>query len=103
MRQFSKPHLLWHKNKINGTTNIAMVRRIKNWWRGRWVDSTLESIFPGSGQSGSPDGHYDRPWLARAWLAIADYWGKHGQFTLNALITIVGILVAAYVAIKYGK
>lgn len=80
-----------------------MFRRIRAWWRGRWIDSTLDSLFPGPGRVSSPDGHFERPWLARAWLALADYWDRHWQFTLNALIAIAAILVAAYVAIKYGK
>lgn len=80
-----------------------MFRSIKDWWRGRWVDSTLESIFPGYGQVGLPDGHYERPWLARAWQVLADYWKEHWQFTLNALIAIAAIIVTAYIAIKFGK
>ena len=79
--------------------NMIIFTRIRIWWRGRWIDSTLESLFPSAGQAGSPDGHYDRPWLARTWLALPDYWNKHWQFTLNALTSIAAILVAAYVAI----
>jgi hypothetical protein len=78
-------------------------RAVKDWWRGRWVDSTLESIFHGYGEAASPNGHYERPWLARVWLGFAAYWGKHWQFTITTLIAIGAIVVSAYVAIKYGK
>lgn len=91
------------KRQVESSSGLHPWRAIRNWWRGRWINSTLESLFPAPGEVGSPDGHYERPWLARAWLLIAEYWVKHWQFTLNALITIGGILVAAYVAIKYGK
>jgi len=51
----------------------------------------------------APDGHYERPWLARVWIALGDYWNKHWQFTINALLTVASIIIAAYVAIKFGK
>ena len=76
---------------------------IKNWWRGRWVDSTLESIFPSFGQADSPDGHYERPWLAKALLVFANYWSKHWQFTITTLVAIAAIVVSAYVAIQFRK
>jgi hypothetical protein len=61
--------------------------------------STLESIF----DKRSPDGHFERPRLARAFAAVANYWRHHWKFTINTFIAIAAIIVAAYVAINYGK
>ncbi|MEW6290907.1 MAG: hypothetical protein AB1545_13740 [Thermodesulfobacteriota bacterium] len=79
-----------------------MFKKLKEWWAGKFIPTPLDIAL-----NGGDFENIIRPWPVRAWRKIIQFCAQHWQFLVNTIIAIVGIVVAAtmalYIAKHYGK
>ena len=68
-----------------------MLERVKDWWRGQYRPSSLDSIL----SKGQPDGAYVRPWIVRVWIGA----GMRLRYNLTSRLTLLFAAVAAAAAV----
>ena len=68
-----------------------MFNRMKRWWTGEFVDSTLEHILD---ENESGEGHFKRPWLARAVIATGVFLNKEWKWVVATSISLLAIYIA---------
>ena len=63
---------------------MGVKKRIKTWWRGKYVQPSLTEIFDGETQK-----RFIRPWTAQVFVVVRQFWLNHWQFLIGTLVAIL--------------
>lgn len=67
-----------------------LTERLKDWWRGEYIKSSLGEIF---GEEEAKE-RFRRPHFVRFLHAIARFWVAHWQWIIGTVLAIIAIIVA---------
>ena len=68
-----------------------MINKIKKWWQGEFIDSTLEHIFD---ESETGAAYIKRPPFVKAIIVIGVFLKKEWKWVLGFIATIIGLWIA---------
>src|SRR5690625_5011610 len=93
----------WHNQSFNRTStatqrppvNSALrggpLRKIANWWHGKYVDSTLENVL---GETDEGEGYVQRPAIVRASHAVGRFIAREWKWLVGFVISLLALYVA---------
>lgn len=78
---------------------MKIIQKIKNWYRGSYIQPTLEEIFDRYGTT-PLENHFKPPLLAKILNAMGHFWLKHWQWIIATIIALIGIYLLYLQLIK---
>jgi len=70
-----------------------MIRKIKEWWRGKYQEPTAEQLYDQQSESYE---EFQRPWLARTVTVFARFWLRNWKWLMTFILGFLILAVTAY-------